>query len=389
MIPYGRHYLDEADVAAVISLLKEGPLTQGPMVGRFEEAVAAYVGARYAVAVSSGTAGLHLACLAAGLAENDLLVTSPMTFVASANCARYMGARVRFADIDPVSLNLSVEALRKVAMTDRPKVVMAVHYAGLPCDMAGISSVAMAHGAIVIEDAAHALGAVYPSGRRVGCCDQSLMTVFSFHPVKAIAAGEGGMITTNDEGVYHRLLRLRSHGINKMDDPLLGPECVAGNVPPGPWYYEMQELGFNYRITDIQSALGLSQFAKLDRFIAQRRALARRYDSRLAGMTQLEPVQQAGRESSAHHLYPVRIAFERAGISRGEFMQRLREQGIGSQVHYIPVHYHPYYRSLGFRPGMFPAAEAYYQEALSIPLYYRLSNDEQDQVVDTLQGLFR
>lgn len=390
MIPYGRHYLDEADIEAVVDVLRSGALTQGPRIAEFEAAIASYVGARYAVAVSSGTAGLHLACMAANVGEGDLVVTSPITFVASANCARYLGAHPLFADIDPATLNLSAEAMRAARKpTDRVKAVIPVHFAGLPCDMGAIAAVAAEWGATVIEDAAHALGSAYPDGSRVGSCAYSSMTVFSFHPVKAIAAGEGGMITTNDEAIYRRLLRLRSHGINKVGDPLMNPDAASEGGIPNLWYYEMQELGLNYRITDIQAALALSQLGKIDNFVTRRRELAARYDNALSGDTALRPAQLAGRNASAHHLYPVRIDFSKAGMPRTEFMGQLRERGIGSQVHYIPVYRHPYYQSLGYRPGTCPCAEDYYREALSLPLYFTLSNGEQDGIVRALRDLLQ
>lgn len=388
MIPYGRHFLDEADIAAVVEVLRGEFLTQGPKIAEFEAAVAAYVGARFAVAVSSGTAGLHLACMAADVRPDDVVITSPITFVASSNCALYVGARPVFADIDPDTLNLSAAALRETGNREgRVKAVIPVHFAGLACDMEAIRVVAEQWGAAIIEDAAHALGATYADGGKVGNCAHSLMTVFSFHPVKAIAAGEGGMITTNDEAIYRRLLRLRSHGINKGNDPLLNLDAAREAGEPNLWYYEMQELGLNYRITDIQSALALSQLGKLDRFITRRKERARRYDSALAGMTTLKPAQPTGRERSAHHLYPVRIDFRQAGYTRTQLMGRLRERGVGSQVHYIPVYSHPYYRHLGYRSGDCPEAEAYYREALSLPLFFTLSDGDQEGVVKALKDL--
>lgn len=388
MIPYGRHSVDDADIAAVVGVLRSGALTQGPKIAEFEAAIASYVGARFAVAVSSGTAALHLACLAADVCPGEAVMTSPITFVASSNCALYVGARPLFADIDPGSLNLSAEAMREAGnRAGRIKAVIPVHFAGLACDMEAIRAVAETWGAAIIEDAAHALGASYPGGGKVGNCAHSLMTVFSFHPVKAIAAGEGGMITTNDEVIYRRLLRLRSHGINKDNDPLLNSDEAQEGGEPNLWYYEMQELGLNYRITDIQSALALSQFGKLDRFVARRRELAARYDDALAGLTALTPAQPVGREISAHHLFPVRIDFGRTGYTRTQFMGRLRERGIGTQVHYIPVYFHPYYRQLGYLPGACPAAEEYYREALSLPLFVSLSDGDQDEVVKALKEL--
>lgn len=388
MIPYGRHHIDEEDIQAVVNVLRSGVLTQGPVIEAFEQAVAEYVGAKYAVAVSSCTAGLHLAALAAGVGQGTSLITSPITFVASANAALYVGGRPVFADIDPDTVNMSPdslgEALRKTPVT---RAVVPVHFAGLPCDMPAIKAAADEADAMVIEDAAHALGAQYSDGRRVGSCAHSLMTVFSFHPVKAIAAGEGGMITTNDEPTYHKLLRLRSHGINKLDDPLQLPEEATTNGVRNPWYYEMQELGFHYRITDIQCGLALSQFKKIDRFIARRRNLVKAYDMAFSGMSHCRPAQVTGRDQSGHHLYVLRIDFDTAGLSRAKLMQELRTRQIGSQVHYIPVPAQPHYRKLGFRPGDYPSAQNYYQEALSIPLFYDLTDEQQEYVIAVFKEL--
>lgn len=363
-------------------------LTQGPAVEAFEQAIAEYVGAQYAIAVSSGTAALHLAALVAGLKPGASLVTSPITFVASANAGLYVGGRIVFADIDPDTVNMSPGTLKDaLAKNTDARVVIPVHFAGLPCDMPAIKSIADQAGAVVIEDAAHALGASYPDGQRVGSCAYSLMTIFSFHPVKAIAAGEGGMITTNDESTYRKLLRLRSHGINKLDDPFQLPEQAETNGVRDPWYYEMQELGFHYRITDMQCGLALSQLKKLDRFIARRLALVKRYDEAFAGMRNCRPAQTAGREQSGHHLYVLRIDFDSIGLSRGQLMQELKSQGIGSQVHYIPVPAHPHYRRLGFKPKDYPNAQKYYQEALSIPLFYDLTDEQQLAVIAAIKEL--
>lgn len=389
MIPYGKHHIDEEDIQAVVDVLRSGALTQGPAVEAFEHSVAEYVGVKYAVAVSSGTAALHLAALVAGIGPGKSLITSPITFVASSNAALYAGGQAAFADIDPDTINISPDSLKE-ALGKNPDIraVVPVHFAGLPCDMPAIKAAADQAGAVVIEDAAHALGARYPDGqRRVGCCAYSLMTIFSFHPVKAIAAGEGGMITTNDEPTYRKLLRLRSHGINKLDDPLQFPEQAVTDGVRDPWYYEMQDLGFHFRITDIQCALGLSQLKKLDRFIARRRQLVRQYDEAFAGMQNCQPVQVGGRDLSAHHLYVLRIDFEKVGLSRGEVMRELKARQIGSQVHYIPVPAQPYYRRLGFRPEDYPNAQKYYQEALSIPLFYDLTDEQQKQVIDALKEL--
>ena len=385
MIPYGRHFIDEDDIQAVVEVLRNAALTQGPMVQAFEDAVATYVGARYAVAVSSATAGLHLAALAAGVGSGTSLITSPITFVASANAALYAGAEAAFCDIDPATINMCPDNLRD-ALRKHPnaRAVIPVHYAGLPCDMPAIKAICDAAGTVVIEDAAHALGARYIDGQRVGCCAHSLMAVFSFHPVKNIATGEGGMITTNDEPTYRRLLRLRSHGINKLTDSFQLPEQATTGGIENLWYYEMQELGFHYRITDIQCALGLSQLKKLDQFLARRTALARSYDQAFAGMQTIRPAQSLGRDRSGHHLYVLRIDYETAKISRAELMRSLKAKQIVTQVHYIPVPAHPHYQRLGFKIEDYPKAKSYYQDALSIPLFVGLKDEDQQLVVNSL-----
>jgi dTDP-4-amino-4,6-dideoxygalactose transaminase len=329
---------------------------------------------------------LHLAALAVGVGPGKTLITSPITFVASANAALYTGGIPAFADIDPETVNMAPKSLSDALRRNQDvRAVVPVHFAGLPCDMPSIKSAADKAGAAVIEDAAHALGAQYPDGQRVGSCAHSLMTVFSFHPVKAIAAGEGGMITTNDEPIYRKLLRLRSHGINKLDDPFQLPEQAETDGVRDPWYYEMQELGFHYRITDIQCGLALSQFKKLDRFIARRRELVNAYDQGFAGMRNCRAAQVGGRGQSGHHLYVLRIGFDAARKSRGRLMQDLKSRQIGTQVHYIPVPAQPYYRGLGFKPEDYPNAQCYYREALTIPLFYALTDDEQQYVVASLK----
>lgn len=388
MIPYGKHHIDEEDIQAVVDVLRSSFLTQGPAVEAFEKAVAEYVGVKYAVAVSSGTAALHLSALAAGVGPGTSVVTSPITFVASANAARYCGGDVLFADIDPDTINMSPAALREVLLKNsNVKAIIPVHFAGLPCDMIAIKNLADNAGAIVIEDAAHALGATYPNGKRVGCCENSLMTIFSFHPVKAIAAGEGGMITTNDEATYRKLIRLRSHGINKLDDKFQLPSQAFTNDELNPWYYEMQELGFHFRITDIQCALALSQFKKLNSFIKRRRELVNNYDLAFAGMKKFCPAQTIGRDQSGHHLYVLRIKFETTGLTRVKIMQKMKEDGIGTQVHYIPVPMHPYYQKLGHNMNNYPNAQDYYSQALSIPLFYDLTSDEQKKIIFTIDKI--
>ncbi|MFZ5556232.1 MAG: UDP-4-amino-4,6-dideoxy-N-acetyl-beta-L-altrosamine transaminase [Pseudomonadota bacterium] len=387
-IPYGRHFLDEEDVEAVVDVLRHGWLTQGPKVPEFEAAIAERVGARYAVAVSNGTAALHIACAAAGLGPGDVVVTSPNTFVSSANCAAFVGATPDLVDIDLDSLNLDPDQFAEHCTTTRSvRAVVPVHFAGLPCDMPRIKGIADEHGLSVIEDASHALGATYADGSPVGNCRYSDMTTFSFHPVKMITTGEGGLVTTNDEVLYRRLLRLRSHGINKLDDPFINASNARTEGEVNGWYYEMQELGYNYRLTDLQAALGLSQLRKLDQFLERRRQLADRYDRAWSGHHAIRPTQAGTRDRSSLHLYVVRIDFERIGLSRQEFMKRLRAKGIGAQVHYIPVHFHPYHSKNGSREGRFPVAEGYYRQALSIPLFYALADEEQDFVIDKITEL--
>jgi perosamine synthetase len=389
MIPYGRQHIDEEDLAAVTEVLKSGWLTQGPMVDRFEECIREYVGAKYAVAVSSGTAALHLAAMAADVGPGKKLVTSPITFVASSNMALYTGGAPLFADIDPATVNMSPARLReRLERSDDVRAVVPVHFGGLPCDMPAISAAAADAGAVVIEDAAHALGATYADGSRVGNCRYSTMTMFSFHPVKAIAAGEGGMLTTNDEGIYRRLLRLRSHGINKLDDPLEVAAQAETDGMRNPWYYEMQELGFHYRITDIQCALAVAQFRRLDKFLGRRLTLVRAYDDAFAGFEHLRPAQ-GDRERSGHHIYVVRIDYRAAGTTRAALMKSLKDRGIITQVHYIPVPAHPVYRRLGHRPEEYPCAQRYYDEALTIPLFYDLTDAEQQHVIGSLRELVR
>lgn len=390
LIPYGQHFLDEDDIRAVVEQMRHSTLTQGPTIDRFERTVADYVGARHAVALTSGTAALHLACAAAGVCPGDNVVTSAITFVASANCARFMGASPQFADIDEETLNIDPADLeRRCDALDRVRAIIPVHFAGLPCDMPRIRDIANTHRASVIEDAAHALGARYLDGKRVGCCAHSDMTVFSFHPVKHITTGEGGMITTNDPRLYRKLLRLRSHGINKLDDPLELDDEAYSDGRLNRWYYEMQELGFNYRLTEIQAALGISQFSKLERFLARRRELVRRYDRAFENHPFIRRGQTSGRELSAHHLYVIRAPFGNGCVRRNDYMQRLAESGLLTQVHYIPVPLHPYYQRLGHRATDYPRASAYYAEGLSVPLFFGLTDELQVKVIDRLQALIK
>ena len=380
MLPYARQSIDETDIEAVEAVLKSDWLTQGPAVPAFEEALCRRCEAGYAVAVCNATAALHIACLAAGLGPGDRLWTSPNTYVASANCARYCGAEVDFVDIDAGTWNLDVDALeRKLHLASQtntlPKVLIPVAFAGRSIGGAKLEALSEEFGFTVIEDASHAIGAT-TAGRPVGSGGHAHMTVFSFHPVKILTTGEGGAILTNHAPYHEHLASLRSQGVTRNPDKMSA-------ASDGPWYYEMQELGFNYRLTDLQAALGLSQLRRLDAFLARRRALAARYARLLADLPlqlpKMEPV-----EESAWHLYVVRLALHRISVSRRTVFERLRSVGIGVNVHYIPVHLQPYYRRLGFGPGDFPQAEQYYREAISLPMYAGLSDDAQDRVVRAL-----
>jgi UDP-4-amino-4,6-dideoxy-N-acetyl-beta-L-altrosamine transaminase len=383
MIPYGRQSLDQADIDAVVEVLESDWLTQGPTIERFEAAMAERCEAGFGVAVCNATAALHIACLAAGLGEGDWLWTSPNTFLASANCGRYCGADVDFVDIDPLTWNLDVNALKhKLESAERegklPKVLVAVAFSGQSCDMRAIAELSRRYGFVVIEDASHAVGASY-AGRPVGCGEYADMTVFSFHPVKIVTTGEGGLVLTNSPERAEHLRRLRSHGMTR--DP------VQMDAPShGPWYYQQVELGFNYRITDMQAALGLSQLNKLDGFLARRRQLVARYQALLADLPLTLPTPQPEAES-AWHLYVVRLQTERLQHSHRQIFEGLRAAGIGVNVHYIPVHLQPYYRDLGFAAGDFPQAEAYYAQAISLPLFPAMTDEQQDFVVDQLRRL--
>lgn len=387
-IPYARQSLDDDDIEAVVAVLKGDWLTQGPNIGAFEQAIAARVGAKHGVAVATGTAALHCACFAAGVGPGDEVVTAPITFAASGNCALFLGASVGFADIRPDTYCMDPARL-DAAITPRTKAVIPVDYTGQPCDMDEINDIARRHGLVVIQDSAHALGASY-KGRPVGSLAD--MTIFSFHPVKHIAMGEGGLIATDDDALAERLRLFRTHGIANAPDEMVLEEMAADRQSPGaakhdtdgkaPWYYEMQALGFNYRVTDIQCALGLSQLGKLDRFLERRRDIARRYTEAFSQSPYLVvPHQEADRES-AWHLYMLRLRLEDMGKTRRQVFEELRTRGIGVHVHYIPLHLQPYYRErLGFRPGDFPQAEAFYDSALTIPLFPAMTDADCDRVV--------
>jgi UDP-4-amino-4,6-dideoxy-N-acetyl-beta-L-altrosamine transaminase len=380
-IPYGRQHVTAADVAAVNEVLHSDWLTQGPVVPRFEGAVADACGAAHAVAVNSATSALHIACLALHLGPGDWLWTSPITFLASANCARYCGAQVDFVDIDARTYNLCPQALaakleRARAEGRLPKVVVPVHLGGQSCDMQAIYTLSLEYGFRIVEDASHAVGGRYRNGP-VGDCRFSDVTIFSFHPVKIITSAEGGMALTNDAELAQRLTLLRSHGMTR--DPAL-----MSREPDGPWYYEQIDLGFNYRMTDIQAALGLSQMARLRQYVERRHELARRYDERLASLPLVRPCHHAD-SYSAVHLYVIRVDAAR----RRAVVDTLRAQEIGVTVHYVPVHTQPYYRRLGSATGRYPEAERYYAEAISLPMYATLSEAQQDRVVDVLRQALR
>jgi UDP-4-amino-4,6-dideoxy-N-acetyl-beta-L-altrosamine transaminase len=381
VIPYGRQSVSEGDIEAVEEVLRSDWLTQGPAIERFEAAVAAYCGVKYAVAVCNATAALHLAALAAGMGPGGSLWTSPNTFVASANCGLYCGGTVDFVDIDARTYNMGVACLERkleaaAASGTLPKVLVPVHFAGQSCEMEAIAALARKHGIVLIEDAAHAIGGAY-RGNPVGSCRYSDMAVFSFHPVKIITTGEGGMIVTNDPLLHRKLIRLRSHGITREEAEMRGPS-------EGPWYYQQVELGYNYRMTDMQAALGCSQLARIDGFVATRKALAARYAKELRDLPVGIPFQHPD-SSSSFHLYPVLIDSDRVGVSKRSLFEGMRKAGIGVNLHYIPVHTQPYYRDLGFRAGDFPAAEAYYAATMSLPIYHGMTEAQQDQVVSSLR----
>lgn len=384
-IPYGRQNITQQDIDSVVAVLRSDWLTQGPLIAQFEQAVAAYCGARYAVAVSSATAALHIACLAAGLGAGHSLWTSPNTFVASANCGLYCGATVDFVDIDPKTYNMSVDQLeykldQAANQECLPKILVPVHFAGQSCEMETIRNLAQRYGVRVIEDASHAIGGKYRQ-ETIGSCSFSDMTIFSFHPVKIITTGEGGMVLTNQAKLYKKLIRARTHGITR-DPALLKGESH------GPWYYQQLELGYNYRITDLQAALGISQLQRINSFIEKRSWLAERYNKLLRDLPLILPWQHPDTLSS-WHLYVVRLKLDALSKTHYQIFEALRRADIGVNLHYIPVHTQPYYRQLGFTWGDFPKAEQYYREAISLPLYYGLTQVHQDRVVQALYDIIQ
>jgi len=379
-IPYGRQSFSSEDIDRVIEVLKSDFLTQGPKVPEFEKKVSSFVGAKHAVAVNSATSALHIACLSLGLSSGDTVWTSPISFVASANCALYCNADVDFVDIDPFTYNISVTELeRKLIIAKRednlPKILIVVHFSGLPCDMREISKLAKQYGFSIIEDASHAVGAKY-NNDCIGSCGYSDITVFSFHPVKIVTSAEGGMALTNSDDLANKMSLLRSHGITR--DPKL-----MESIPSGKWYYEQLDLGFNYRMTDLQAALGISQWDRLEKFLRDRHALADRYDKFLADFPIIRPTKLMDRVSSLH-LYVIRIPKENYLPTREHVFNSLIDHGILVNIHYIPIHMQPYFRRLGFKCGDFPVAETYYNEAISIPIFPDLSEEQQIYVMQVL-----
>ena len=381
MIPYGRQDINQADIDAVVEVLHSDFLTQGPIVPAFEKSIADYCGAEHAIAVNSATSALHIACLALGVGNGDVVWTTPITFVASANCALYCGADVDFVDIDPVTYNLSAEDLKfklEYAAANAlplPKVVIPVHLCGQPCEMDKIYLLSLEYGFSIIEDASHAIGGKY-KGLPIGNCKYSDITVFSFHPVKIVTTGEGGVATTNKADLAQRMNLLRSHGITR-DEKLMTQSSHGG------WYYEQVDLGFNYRMTEMQAALGVSQMSRLHDFVAKRNQLAARYDELLKGLPLTTPFQ-IEESYSGRHLYVIRLKLNQIILSHKEVFNQLRKNSIGVNLHYIPVHTQPYYQSLGFNQGQFPRAESYYRDAISIPLFPSMTNEQQDLVVNVI-----
>lgn len=371
MIPYGKQTIEQDDIQAVVDVLKSDFLTTGPKIAEFEQTVADYVGAKYAVAISNGTSALHAACFAAGIGPGDEVITTPLTFAASANCVLYCGGTPVFVDVDPKTYNIDPEDIRR-KITDRTKAIIAVHLAGQPCDMDAIHSIAREHGLIVIEDGAHALGSVY-KGKKVG--SMSDMTTFSFHPVKPITTGEGGMIVTDNEDFYKKMVLFRSHGITRDDSMMTRND--------GPWFYQQFDLGYNYRITDIQCALGCSQMKKLDRFLARRKEIVARYNEAFADCDNIITPYQLSDTESGWHLYIVQVK----NCDRRKVFENMREKGIGVNVHYIPVYMHPYYQEHGYENVHCANAEEIYSHIISLPLYPGLTSEQQDYVIDTLKSL--
>lgn len=395
-IPYGRQTIDQSDIDAVTEVLKSDWVTQGPSIQRFETALCEYSGAKYAVAVSSGTAALHCAMYALGIGASDEVITSPITFAASGNCVLYLGGTVRFVDIRPDTYCIDCRKLEE-AITLKTKAIVAVDFTGQPCDMDEIKAIAQKHKLAVIDDAAHSLGATYKD-KPVGALAD--MTIFSFHPVKHITTGEGGMIVTNNKMFAEKMRTFRTHGIINNDDRLILKEQAADNEnlelsgknpdTRSPWYYEMQDLGYNYRISDIQCALGLNQLKKLDSFIIRRLEIVQRYNKAFEKSPYLVTPHQESDRSSAWHLYVLRLRLDKMKKSRREVFEELRALNIGVHVHYIPLHLQPYYRTtFGYKRGDFPEAEAYYDSALTIPLFPTMTDDDCERVIKSVMKVIQ
>lgn len=377
-IPYGKQDIDEEDIQAVVEVLRSDYLTTGPKIQEFEQKLANYVGAKYAVAISNGTAALHAACYAADIREGDEVITTPITFAASANCILYCGATPVFADIDSRTYNInSKDIIKKI--TTKTKAIIPVHYAGQPCEMDEIYRIAKEYNLIVIEDAAHALGAKY-NKQKIGIISD--MTIFSFHPVKHITTGEGGMITTNNEVLYKKLLLFRAHGITR-DAKLLE------NKNEGSWYYEQLDLGFNYRITDIQCALGISQLNKLDMFIHKRMKIIHKYNEAFKNVDEIIIPYQTTKSQSSWHLYVIQLKLNKLKIGRKEIFEALRSEGLGVNVHYIPVYYFPFYQKLGYKKGACPKAEKLYESIITLPLFTKMSDKEVNRVISSVSNIVK
>jgi UDP-4-amino-4,6-dideoxy-N-acetyl-beta-L-altrosamine transaminase len=368
-------------------VLKSDNLTQGPLISAFENEISKYVGVKYSVVVASCTAGLHLASIVSKLKKGKKLLTSPITFVATANSSLYCGAETIFADIDSSTINISTESIKEVISKNKIHAIAPVHFGGLPCDMRKIKEIANKINAVTYEDAAHAFGASFQDGSKVGSCKYSDMTVFSFHPVKSIAMGEGGIITTNNKKIYKQLLRLRNHGIEKNNDNFIFKKRGLSNKTNNPWYYEVQELGYHYRVTDIQCALGLSQLKKINKFLSRRRELAINYDLAFENLKNCKPVQKKMRDTSSNHLYILKVNFKKLEKTRADLMREFKSVGIQTQVHYIPVTSHPYFRKKNFKKHNLFNAYQYYDSALSIPLFYDLTDKEQRYVIEQVKKL--